>query len=286
LNLNSSAGDLSPMHFTGKQHDPESGLDNFGARYYGSSDALGRFITPDWSPTASPVPYADFSDPQSLNQYAYVRNNPMSRADADGHDQAPKFAPAVSWDDLCDANLCNMEQMKETLVAHEERNQPDEGPYAYHIGPDPENPKKKIYVGDYPGEVAFCFGGTCEIWNATTRKWQTISANDPRAKDAQKNWTTCGDYMCNQQGQAAGLAPVVARALSEDVALEFMLAGAAAKGLAVADDLASSLRVKSGMHAAHHNFGWGLGRLPHYQINVWRAGVKGSDFAIRIPWPW
>jgi hypothetical protein len=70
------------------------------------------------------VPYADFSDPQSLNQYAYVRNNPLSRADADGHDQAPKFAPAVSWDDLCDANLCNMEQMKETLVAHEERNQP------------------------------------------------------------------------------------------------------------------------------------------------------------------
>ena len=32
------------------------------------------------------MPYADLGDPQSLNQYAYVRNNPMSYGDADGHD--------------------------------------------------------------------------------------------------------------------------------------------------------------------------------------------------------
>jgi RHS repeat-associated protein len=32
--------------FTGKERDSESGLDMFGARYYGSS--LGRFMTPDW----------------------------------------------------------------------------------------------------------------------------------------------------------------------------------------------------------------------------------------------
>jgi RHS repeat-associated protein len=33
--------------FTGKERDTESGLDMFGARYYGSS--LGRFMTPDWA---------------------------------------------------------------------------------------------------------------------------------------------------------------------------------------------------------------------------------------------
>jgi len=38
--------------FTGKERDSESGLDEFGARYYGSS--LGRFMTPDWA--AKPVP--------------------------------------------------------------------------------------------------------------------------------------------------------------------------------------------------------------------------------------
>ncbi len=69
--------------FTSKERDSESGLDNFGARY--DSSSLGRFISPDWSATVQSVPYADFSDPQSLNLYAYVRNNPSSRRDADGH---------------------------------------------------------------------------------------------------------------------------------------------------------------------------------------------------------
>jgi hypothetical protein len=31
------------------------------------------------------VPYADLTDPQTLNLYSYVRNNPLSRADQDGH---------------------------------------------------------------------------------------------------------------------------------------------------------------------------------------------------------
>jgi len=31
------------------------------------------------------VPYANFGDPQSLNLYAYVRNNPVGSIDADGH---------------------------------------------------------------------------------------------------------------------------------------------------------------------------------------------------------
>ena len=69
--------------FTGKERDIESGLDYFGARYYGN--ALGRFITPDWAATPVPVPYADLLDPQSLNQYGYVRNLPTSKVDPDGH---------------------------------------------------------------------------------------------------------------------------------------------------------------------------------------------------------
>ena len=38
-----------------------------------------------WSAKAEPVPYAKLDNPQSLNLYAYVDNNPLSRADADGH---------------------------------------------------------------------------------------------------------------------------------------------------------------------------------------------------------
>ena len=69
--------------FTGKERD-ETGLDNFGARY--NSSQYGRFMTPDWDAKATAVPYADFSDPRSLNLYSYVRNNPLAKADADGHD--------------------------------------------------------------------------------------------------------------------------------------------------------------------------------------------------------
>ena len=69
--------------FTGKERDAESGNDYFEARYY--SSAMGRFMSPDWAAKASPVPYATFDDPQSLNLYSYVRNNPLTRVDADGH---------------------------------------------------------------------------------------------------------------------------------------------------------------------------------------------------------
>jgi RHS repeat-associated protein len=70
--------------FGGHEHDNETGLEYYGARYY--SNGLGRFITPDWSKVPVPVPYADLSDPQSLNQYTYVRNLPTTKIDADGHD--------------------------------------------------------------------------------------------------------------------------------------------------------------------------------------------------------
>jgi RHS repeat-associated protein len=68
---------------TGKERDPESGLDDFGARYYASN--LGRFMSPDWAAKPVTVPYASFGDPQTLNLYAYVENAPLNQVDADGH---------------------------------------------------------------------------------------------------------------------------------------------------------------------------------------------------------
>src|SRR5271166_4035700 len=68
-------GDQSTIHFTGKERDSESGLDNFGARYDASS--MGRFMTPD--PLGGTK-----ADPQTLNKYAYVRNNPTTLIDPTG----------------------------------------------------------------------------------------------------------------------------------------------------------------------------------------------------------
>jgi RHS repeat-associated protein len=91
------------MLFTGQIRDAETanaalttGLDYFGARYY--SGAQGRFTTPDEFTGGivdpftgqqvgqpGPLPYADITDPQTLNKYAYVRNNPLRYVDPDGH---------------------------------------------------------------------------------------------------------------------------------------------------------------------------------------------------------
>ena len=65
----------NPSEFTSKERDSETGLDYFGARYF--SGAQGRFTSPD------PL-RGRLSDPQTLNRYAYVRNNPLSRTDPTG----------------------------------------------------------------------------------------------------------------------------------------------------------------------------------------------------------
>jgi RHS repeat-associated protein len=77
----SSSGNV--YKFMGKERDSESGLDDFGARYY--SSGLGRFISSDWSAVPVPVPYANLTNPQTLNLYAIVHDNPETFADLDGH---------------------------------------------------------------------------------------------------------------------------------------------------------------------------------------------------------
>jgi RHS repeat-associated protein len=66
--------------FTQKERDNETGLDYFSARYYSSSQ--GRFTSAD-SVAGSAV------NPQTLNLYAYVLNNPLKYVDPSGHFAQP-----------------------------------------------------------------------------------------------------------------------------------------------------------------------------------------------------
>jgi RHS repeat-associated protein len=75
-----TADDATEHHFTGKERDTESGNDYFDARYFGSS--MGRFMSPD----PSGLFYADPTNPQSLNLYSYVLNNPLVNVDPTGLD--------------------------------------------------------------------------------------------------------------------------------------------------------------------------------------------------------
>ena len=62
--------------FTGQRAEASIGLLDYRARYY--DPALGRFVSAD---TLVPEP----GNPQDLNRYAYVRNNPLRYTDPSGH---------------------------------------------------------------------------------------------------------------------------------------------------------------------------------------------------------
>jgi RHS repeat-associated protein len=72
-------GGPNKYKFTGKERDPESGLDLMGLRYY--SNALGRFTSSDPEQAAG---FDHMDDPQAWNGYAYVRNNPLKYVDPEG----------------------------------------------------------------------------------------------------------------------------------------------------------------------------------------------------------
>jgi len=71
-----SGGTLEKFQYTGQEKDQETGLNYYGARYY--DPHLQHFTQPD---DIIPNPY----DPQSLNRYSYVENNPIKYTDPTGH---------------------------------------------------------------------------------------------------------------------------------------------------------------------------------------------------------
>lgn len=73
--------------FAGKEHDAETGLYDFGARYLAAD--VGRFFAPDpvraVDPVTSQVNSLLIQNPQRLNLYAYGLNNPYRFIDPDGN---------------------------------------------------------------------------------------------------------------------------------------------------------------------------------------------------------
>jgi RHS repeat-associated protein len=117
-----TSSDPSNLHFTGKERDNESGNDYFGARYYSSE--MGRWMSPDWSAKEEPVPYAKLGDPQSLNLYSYVLNNPLGGVDADGHGCSD---PAICQRILDDLTV-NHRDAGEAINAAQQQNVPPPPP--------------------------------------------------------------------------------------------------------------------------------------------------------------
>jgi len=87
--------------FTGQREQTGLGIYYYGARFY--SPKLGRFLSPD-SLVPNPI------NPQSLNRFSYVRNNPLRYVDPTGHaetcgdayEQCGHTPPPT-----CSSSMCN-----------------------------------------------------------------------------------------------------------------------------------------------------------------------------------
>jgi RHS repeat-associated protein len=73
------ADDSVNQKFTGQEHDVETALDFFQARYHANQQ--GRFLSADPGQAG-----ADITNPQSWNGYGYVNNNPLNATDPTGMD--------------------------------------------------------------------------------------------------------------------------------------------------------------------------------------------------------
>ncbi len=100
-----STSTTTKWRFTSYERDSESALDYAMFRY--DSSRLGRFLSPD--PVAGSV-----ADPQSLNRYAYVGNDPVNLVDPLGlqHRQIFPFEYAGSEDFSTTGTFCYLDGME------------------------------------------------------------------------------------------------------------------------------------------------------------------------------
>ena len=97
--------------FEGKERDTETGNDDFDARYY--SWRFGRWLSADWSSVPVAVPYANLTNPQTLNLYAMVADDPESFADLNGHAPQAQPSPQAQQDGCANAQrgpTCSQDQ--------------------------------------------------------------------------------------------------------------------------------------------------------------------------------
>jgi RHS repeat-associated protein len=76
-----AAGDGVRQQFTQKERDIETGLDYYGARY--ANAVQGRFISVD----PAILSQKQLSNPQDVNRYSFVANNPLAFIDQDGREK-------------------------------------------------------------------------------------------------------------------------------------------------------------------------------------------------------
>ena len=83
-----SGGETSRYDYEGKEYDSTTGLIDFHFRQYNPS--TGLFMQPD-------TLIQNLYDPQTLNRYAFERNNPYGKIDPTGHKSGSGTAPGTMY---------------------------------------------------------------------------------------------------------------------------------------------------------------------------------------------
>lgn len=148
--------------FEGKERDTETGNDDFGARYY--SWRFGRWLSADWSNVPAPVPYANLTNPQTLNLYSMVGDDPESFADLDGHGCSSSGAAAAhpAPSDNCTPTNDNGPQTKKTndVAQNPNPDQPQQPEPAKPQGDQAPDSNSRSSAGSDPGTTSTTSGQT------------------------------------------------------------------------------------------------------------------------------
>ena len=126
--------------FEGKERDTETQNDDFGAREY--SWRFGRWLSSDWSAVPVPVPYANLANPQTLNLYAMVSDDPEAFADLDGHKSwADDYvAQDLGW---ASVNSPGPEEPAQNNQQQQPQNQQNDQPVLVAQNQAPQNPQQQ-----------------------------------------------------------------------------------------------------------------------------------------------
>ncbi|MDE3091653.1 MAG: RHS repeat-associated core domain-containing protein [Chloroflexota bacterium] len=133
--------------FTGQKFDADAALMYYGARYYDAT--IGRFLQPD-----SIIP--NQFNPQSLNRYAYVRNNPVRYTDPTG--QTCRFGR-----EDCEALGGQQNPASPATTGNEQKpSEGGDGAKTTTIGPDPN--QRVFYMRHtfaWTQAIFECYEGFC-----------------------------------------------------------------------------------------------------------------------------
>ncbi|HKV05579.1 MAG TPA: RHS repeat-associated core domain-containing protein, partial [Candidatus Acidoferrales bacterium] len=161
--------------------------DDFGARYY--SSRLGRWLSADWSSVPAPVPYANLANPQTLNLYAMVSDNPETFADLDGHYETnpdltttkPRYSGRISIDVGGNDSSTDQDKQQQAQTAQPQAAQAPQGNDTQQLTQAQDaarnNPANQPRDGN-----TYCNNATYQTAAAMGAPLAPLSNNNPQAR--------------------------------------------------------------------------------------------------------